>query len=68
MPSLWSQTLGLSFGSGYHLMAGVPGTDVENESEQEEGAEVREVPGGDASNVLLRIASPEDIAWPLELF
>jgi len=68
--SLWSQTIGLTLTSGYHLMEVLPQPDVEDEEQEEEGdgSAVREVPGGDASNVLLRIAPPEDIAWPLELF
>jgi hypothetical protein len=69
--SLWSQLVGLTLAPGYHLMEVLPAQEVGNEAgqaDEENGPEVREVPGGDASNVLLRIAPPEDIAWPLELF
>jgi hypothetical protein len=68
--SLWSQTIGLTLTPGYHLMEVLLEQKVGEEGEQEEeaGAEVREVPDGDASQVLLRIAPPDAIAWPLELF
>lgn len=67
--SLWSQTIGLTLAPGYHLVEVLPQPeDGEGEEEEETAAEVRVVPDGDASQVLLRIASPDTIAWPLELF
>lgn len=64
--SAWSRAAYLTLGPGYHLMEMPP--PPQEEGEEEEGPPVREVPGGDASQVLLRIAPPEDIAWPLGLF
>jgi hypothetical protein len=58
--SLWSQASGLTFGTGFHL---IEVTLVPEDSEEDDTLVV--VPGGDASQVGLRIASPDSIAWPL---
>jgi hypothetical protein len=52
--SLWALTLGSALSEGYHLLEVSPG---------ETGGAL--VPGGDLSEVRLRIAPPDTIAWPL---
>jgi hypothetical protein len=64
--SIWSAAFGgLTLGPGYHLMEVLPDP---GEKEENPGPPAREVPEGDASQVLLRIAPPDTIAWPLGLF
>jgi hypothetical protein len=64
--SIWSSAFGgLTLGPGYHLMEVLP---EPAEEEPDPGPPAREVPEGDASQVLLRIAPPDTIAWALELF
>ncbi len=66
--SIWSFAFGgLTLGAGYHLMEVLPEPEEEDE-EEESGPPAREAPEGDASQVLLRIAPPDTIAWALELF
>jgi hypothetical protein len=64
--SIWSFAFaGLTLTPGYHLMEPVPEPE---EEEEDPGPAAREVPAGDASQVLLRIGPPDTIAWPQELF
>lgn len=61
--SIWSDALGdLTLGDGFHLMQ------VQTEPEDDDPRPATEVPAGDASQVLLRIAPPTTITWPLDLF
>jgi len=58
--SLWAQATGLTFGTGFQL---IEVTLAPEDSEEDDTLVV--APGGDASQVGLRIASPDTIAWPL---
>jgi hypothetical protein len=65
--SIWFPLLALTLTPGYHLMQLLPPVE-DDDGEEENGGALREVPDGDASQVLLRIGPPDTIAWPLELF
>jgi hypothetical protein len=56
--SLWSQASGLTLEPGFHLLEVLA-------AEADEQGELRRVPDGEASQVSLRIAPPDTIAWPL---
>jgi hypothetical protein len=55
--SLWSQASGLTLEPGFHLLEVLRGEEGEQET--------RLAPEGAASQVSLRIAPPDSIAWPL---
>jgi hypothetical protein len=60
--SIWSQALAPTLPTGYTLLESLP------LEEEEEGEDARPVPDADAASVLLRIAPPDSIEWPLGLF
>lgn len=63
--SIWSAAFGgLTLGPDYHLMEMVP----DEEADELDGPPAREVSGGDPSPVVLRIAPPDTLEWPMELF
>jgi len=57
--SLWSQASGLVIESGFHLIALTP------PAEADQDPELSAVPSGDATQISLRIGSPDGIVWPV---
>jgi hypothetical protein len=62
--SIWFDALAATLPPGYTLMEAL----TPEEDEEEEGLAGRPVPDTDTASVLLRIAPPDSIAWPLGLF
>jgi hypothetical protein len=57
--SLWSQATGIVGASGFQLIAVTP------PAELDQNPEFSVVPSGDASQISLRIDSPDALAWPV---